>query len=391
MKALVLGLGRQARAVVYDLAKSERISSITGVDLEIDRARLHMNRLGGQKTRLHQMDASDLASLARLLDQDRPDVVICMLPPRLAFGAASVAVDASIPFVCSSYTGRMAELDEPARRNGVAVLPEMGMDPGIDLVLGRLALSELDTVWGLHSYAGGIPEPARAKDNPLGYKISWTFEGVLRSYKRPARLLRDGREMEIPGSRIFDPDHIHTLQVPSIGTLEAFPNGDALSYAKMYGMEDGSKDVGRFALRYPGHCQFWRVMSQLGMLEEEPLDRSDCKLSPLSFLVEHLSPKLQFQDDERDLVVARAKAWGFKQGVALRAAYDLIDYRDLETGLFAMNRTVGFSVSIGAQMLLTGEIPDRGVLTPVKHVPPRLFLDELRARGVDVTRTVEEE
>ena len=51
----------------------------------------------------------------------------------------------------------------------ITILPEMGMDPGIDLVLARLAVDELDTVYGLYSYGAGLPEPACAEANPLHF------------------------------------------------------------------------------------------------------------------------------------------------------------------------------------------------------------------------------
>jgi saccharopine dehydrogenase-like NADP-dependent oxidoreductase len=42
-----------------------------------------------------------------------------------------------------------------------------------------------------------------------------------------------------------------------------------------------------------------------------------------------------------------------------------VDRRDTETGLLAMQRTVGFTASIGAQLLLRGDIRARGLLSPV--------------------------
>jgi len=69
--------------------------------------------------------------------------------------------------------------------------------------------------------------------------------------------------------------------------------------------------------------------------------------------------------------------------------YDLIDYRDLETRLFAMNRTVGFTASIGALMILAGTITGTGVLSPVRHIPAHEFIEELKARGMRVDCTVE--
>ncbi len=51
------------------------------------------------------------------------------------------------------------------------------MDPGIDLVLLGEAVRSLDHVEEIISYGAGFPEP-EATDNPLKYKVTWTFEGV---------------------------------------------------------------------------------------------------------------------------------------------------------------------------------------------------------------------
>jgi len=62
----------------------------------------------------------------------------------------------------------------------------------------------------------------------------------------------------------------------------------------------------------------------------------------------------------------------------------MLDMRDLETGLFAMNRTVGYTASIVAQMMAKGEIEKKGFLTPVTDVPYRRFLEEISKRGIVV-------
>ena len=58
---------------------------------------------------------------------------------------------------------------------------------GLSLSLRRL----INPVTDLLSYGGGIPIP-EAADNPIRYKISWTFEGVLESYCREGRVIREG-------------------------------------------------------------------------------------------------------------------------------------------------------------------------------------------------------
>lgn len=390
MRVLVLGLGLQGKAVVHDLAGHEGLEEIVVADMDAAAARAHLERKGYARCRAVGLDAAREGELAALVREVAPQVTVCMLPPDFNHPVARAALTAGSHFVSSSYTGRVAELDAEARGRGRIVLPEMGMDPGIDLILGRLAVDALDEVHGLYSYGAGLPEPACAGDNPLHYKITWTFEGVLKAYKRPARVLQDGREVSIPGDRIFRPEHGHTVEVAGLGPLEAYPNGDAIHYIQVFNLGDKVRDMGRFALRYPGHRDFWSVMAALGFLDDAPVDVDGHPVTPRRFLVRHLTPRLQFADGERDLVVLRVKAWGLKEGRKRRVTYDLIDYRDLATGLFAMNRTVGYTAAIGARMILDGRVSRPGVLSPARDVPPQDLLAALKKRGMQVDQRIEE-
>ncbi|MFZ0614679.1 MAG: saccharopine dehydrogenase C-terminal domain-containing protein [Desulfobacterales bacterium] len=387
---LVLGLGLQGKAVVHDLEKGDLVSEIVVAELDVDAARGYLERKGYTRSRAVVLDASREEHVLKLIESVTPRIIISMLPADFNFPIARAALTAGCPFVSSSYAGRVAELDAEARAKGVTILPEMGMDPGIDLVLGRLAVDELDVVHGLYSYGTGLPEPACAGDNPLHYKITWTFDGVLKAYKRPARLLRSGQIVDIAGEDIFNEEHGHILEVNGLGPLEAYPNGDAIHYIQVFNLGPEVRDMGRFALRYPGHRRFWSKMAALGFLDDAPLTVNGTAISPRQFMVRHLTPKLQFAENERDLIVLRVTAWGVKDGRQRRVTYTLIDYRDLGTGLFAMNRAVGYTASIGARMILTGQITAAGVLSPTRDVPPRELLRELKARGMKIDHRVEE-
>ena len=389
MKALVFGIGLQGKAVIHDLEHSHAVSEIVAVDVEAGKAKTYIGARGYSKVRVVQLNASDQPALERLIREIRPRVLICMLPPDFQPALARAATNAGVSYVSSSYTGTLLELDGLAREKGVTILPEMGMDPGIDLILGRLAVDELDIVHGMRSYGAGLPAPDCAGDNPIHYKITWTFEGVLKAYMRPARFLREGKEVAIPGGEIFRSENGHTIEVPEVGVMDAYYNGDAIRYIDLFGLGPDLKEMGRFAMRWPGHNQFWNVMAELGFLDETTIRIGESKISPRRFIVEHLTPRLQFGDTERDMVVIRVEAWGLKNNKPLRVAYDLIDYRDLTTGFFAMNRTVGYTASIAAQLILAGKIQKTGVLTPVRDVPHRDVLRELEKRGMKIQRRLE--
>lgn len=390
MKAIVLGVGLQGKAVIHDLERSDLISRIYATDINLVDAKTYLDRMRYAKTRVVKLDVSREKDLAGKYSEMGVDVVICMLPIELALTAARAAMDASIPFVSSNYTYQLQELDALAKEKGIIILPEMGLDPGIDLVLGRLAVDELDQVHGLYSYGGGVPALECANDNPIRYKISWIFDRVLAVYTREARLVKDGRLHVIPGDEIFRPENVNEIEFPGIGKLEAYPNGDAERYVEIFGLDKELVEMGRFALRWPGHSKFWRKMVDLGLLDDTPISVGGTELSPRSFISQWLTPRLQYTDEQRDLALLRVEAWGIKEGRKVKVIYDLVDYRDLSTGLFAMNRTVGFTSSIGALMILAGGIAGAGVLSPVRHVPPHAFLKEVKARGMRVDYLVKE-
>jgi saccharopine dehydrogenase-like NADP-dependent oxidoreductase len=238
----------------------------------------------------------------------------------------------------------------------------------------------LDQVQGLYSYGGGVPEPSLKDANPLGYKISWSFEGVLKAYARDAVLIKDGVTVNIPGSDIFKPGNTHMVDIPTLGLMDAYLNGDAVTFVSAFGLDKTIRHMGRFALRWPGHCRFWNTMARLGLLAGESDD--SVPISPRDFLVKTLSPQLQYGSDEKDIVIIRVEAWGKKDGVGKRVIWDLIDSRDLETGLFAMNRTVGYTAAIAARMILSGKINTPGVLSPINDLPVEDFLKELEMVGI---------
>jgi saccharopine dehydrogenase-like NADP-dependent oxidoreductase len=379
MKVLVFGIGLQGRAVVHDLARSG--VEVLAADANEAAARSALGSLGCGTVPVLRAEVSDWQGAAQVIRDSGAGLVVCMVPPALQLAVARAALDSGAHFVSTSYAGEVGTLHEQARAKGLSLLPEIGLDPGIDLVMARAAVGALDQVHGLRMYGGGIPERAAA-GNPLGYKITWTFEGVLGAYRRAARLLRDGQAVSIDGESIFQAQNVATIELPETGALEAYPNGDALPYAGLLGLGEGLRELGRYALRWPGHSAWWRVMASLGFLRDEPIEVEGALVAPRKFVARLLEPQLQFGEGERDLAILRVHAWGTRQGRAHEVTLDLVDRRDLATGLFAMNRTVGYAASIGAQMLLRGELSTPGLLSPARDIPPEPFFAALRARGM---------
>jgi saccharopine dehydrogenase-like NADP-dependent oxidoreductase len=106
-------------------------------------------------------------------------------------------------------------------------------------------------------------------------------------------------------------------------------------------------------------------------------------------MVNLLAPQLQYGDDEKDLVAMLNVFEGLVDTVPMRMTAVLLIERDLDTGLMAMAKGVGYPASIVAQMLVRGDITARGVLTPTRHVPVPPFIAQLGERGIQVAVTEE--
>lgn len=384
MKILLLGTGLQGKAALHDLVNSPTVSQVTAADINYDDLNAFVSKLVTNKVTAVQLDVRDQSQVAELLGG--ADAVITLLPKDFRLEMAKIAVSKGVHFIETSYTmPEYEELGREAAAKGVTILPEFGLDPGIDLVLAGRAIKELDEVQELHAYGTGVPEP-QAADNPLKYKISWTFAGVLSAYQRPARMLKDGQVVELTPSEMFDEKYLHQVDVEDVGLMEAYFNGDAVKYLDILGIKGSTQTTGRYSLRWPGHSAFWQKMYDLEFLQDEPIQVGDARVSPRQFLHDLLSPQLQYRPDERDIAAIRIDVRGIKDGKRKRLIYQMVDWRDLETGFLAMQRTVGYTASIGAQMILRGDIQKRGLLEPGNDVPSDVLIAELEKRGIKISR-----
>jgi saccharopine dehydrogenase-like NADP-dependent oxidoreductase len=391
MRILVLGgAGLQGKAVLHDLSRSPQVKEVVSADMNLGPLATFEKFLDRDKTRLQVLDVTDEEALVSLM-RDHFDVVIDVLPAALIGIVAEAALKARVHLVNTMYGQQLPKgIHERSLEKGIALMPESGLDPGIDLILCGYGRRKMDEVCELHSYCGGIPEP-KAITNPLKYKISWTWQGVLSFYKTPARIMKDGQIIDIYAKDLHAEKWVETIDFPRLGPLELIPNGDAVIFAEHLGLLKTLTNTTRCSLRWPGHSVLWKKLIDLDLLSDEPVKGLSAEVTPYQIMVKHLEPRLQYNEGERDMVVMRIIIAGKKGGKQMKITYDMRDLRDLETGLFAMNRTVGYTASIVAQMIVNGEIKGRGLLTPIRDIPCKQFLTEINKRGIHFKEKIETE
>lgn len=399
---LQLGYGMQGKASLEDILENKSITKVMVADIS-DEIWALPEKLKDQRVEPVKLDMRDENSVLELMRKS--DVIIELLPGEYALPAAKLAAEAGVSLVSAMYLFNPGEqdetkkelqreeisrLNETAKSKGITILEEFGMDPGIDLVLGAKAVEELDEVKVFHSYGAGFPE-LEASSNPIRYKFTWSVIGVMRSYLRPARVIKGGKIVDIPADSMFEEDNMHFLKLPEFDSkLECFANGDSVTFSEIFRLDKTISSMGRYICRWPGTGAFWSLMAKSGFLSSTPIMTTSGEIAPASFCAALLGGQEQFRysEDERDVALIRSDVRGYKNGEPLRVVLQIIDKRDLKSGLTAMQRTVGFPMSIGAQMILDGRISQRGIVNPVS-VPFEPFIEELEKRGIAYTSMTE--
>ena len=300
MRVLVLGgCGIQGKTAVFDLAGTAAVERVICADVNLEAIKAISGFADMSKVRTESLNAGNSENLDRLFRQ--ADVTIDLLPRQFTETVCQAAIRAGVSVVNTNYAYPIAHLHEAARRAGVAILPECGLDPGIDLVLYGEARRRFDELNVINAYCGGFPERA-ACDNPLNYKVSWVFEGVLAATKRDGRIIRKGEVVDIPGTRQHDPAYVCQVDFPGLGTLEAIPNGDAVLFTDALGVTETIRETGRYSLRWPGWSAFWRPLKQLGFLSEDPVAGLPCPVSPYQMIDKLVGPQFQYLRYLKDLL-----------------------------------------------------------------------------------------
>ena len=315
MRILVLGVGKQGSILVRDLIRSSDVSEAVAGDADMKAVQKIMHEIPSEKLQAKQIDVTDHKKLLELT-KGGFDVVASALPWRYNIDVAKTAIEAKVDYVDLGSPPAIYKLDKAAKTAGITIVPSCGLEPGIDSILQGYGAKKLDRVEKLHSWCGGIPQKdTPAYQNPLHYKISWSWEGAIATSCGTAKILLNGEIVEV--EKLADPEIIR-LPEP-IGECEAFYTGAPLLLIEHLGLKD-VKEAWSKTVRWPGHCKIWKDLIDLGLTRTDlKLRIRGCKITPREFLIELGKRTLQYEEREGDLVVLRVDVVGGEDCLFIRA------------------------------------------------------------------------
>ncbi|MFH1936268.1 MAG: saccharopine dehydrogenase C-terminal domain-containing protein, partial [Bacteroidota bacterium] len=246
-KIIILGGGLIGGPMALDLAKD------SGLQVTVaDNNKEVLQKLAeGNAIKPLLMDLSFPEEVTRLVSSY--DLVISAVPGFMGFQTLKAVIEAGKHVVdIAFFIEDPFELDLLAKGKSVTAIMDCGVAPGMCNVLIGYADHQLDETEKVAYYVGGLPQ---VREWPYEYKAGFSPIDVIEEYTRPARLVENGRVVMKPA--LSDPE---LMNFAGIGTLEAF-NTDGLR-SLIHTIK--APDMKEKTLRYPGHIEKMRMLSDTG-------------------------------------------------------------------------------------------------------------------------------
>lgn len=436
---LVLGAGRSSPSLIKYLlqhAAAQNWQIIVG-DASKDAAQEKIGSLpNGIAIKFDIHD--DIQSKAAI---ENADVVVSLLPASLHPLVAKYCVRFNKHFMSASYVSdEMKALHSVAVKNGLLLLNECGLDPGIDHLSAMQIIDKIKanggTLTSFQSFTGGLITPETDPQNPWRYKFTWNPRNVVVAGQGTAKYLVGGKYKYIPYQRLFT----HTTPVEVSGVLyEGYPNRDSLTYLTTYGLGKIDTMV-RGTLRNAGYCRAWNIFVQLGCCDDtytmegvgemthrdfmnsflhfDPtltIEEKICKMlgialngeemqrlrwsglfskekiglsqgTPAQILEHILEKRWKLNPGDKDLIVMWHQFGYTVDGTQrnVTSHFTVTGENEIET---AMAKTVGLPLGIATKLLLEGKIRERGVVIPVQKEFYDPILADLSTMGISLIET----
>jgi saccharopine dehydrogenase (NAD+, L-lysine-forming) len=369
-KVTVLGgSGAVGSIAAETLASSGVFSEVVAADINIAAARKVAGKLKGSKASAVEFDADSPQSLRKAIGGSA--VVLNCVGPFYKYGPTilKTVIDARINYVdiCDDFdaTEKLLAMDDKAKKAGVSALIGMGSSPGVANVLVRFCadslLDQVEAVDIYHAHGGEkIEGPAVVKHRIHSMKINipMFLDGkftTVNLFDDSGKALEEETEFKDVGTyNVYGYPHPETITLPK--------------YLK------GVKRVTNLGLVLPpAYAELIKGMVRLGVTDEKPIEVQGHKIVPLEFAVAYILSQrerlLKEAKIDQPMGCLKIVVKGVKDGGKNTYIFSMSSRGQ------GMGEGTGIPAAIGAIIMGTGKITQKGVLTPEACVNPMDLLE----------------
>jgi saccharopine dehydrogenase-like NADP-dependent oxidoreductase len=409
MKVLVFGGGgKMGSTVAFDLLKNGEVREVGLADRSYSGLENARAWLKNPNVVIHHLDVSDKDELKALmghydvgvntLPDRRTSYLVADAAVRFGFNVVDILEEFHLRPDAHEVEGLVLPagmslndygdwIHETALANRVTFLDGLGFAPGMSNVTCGEGIRKLDVTESVIARVGGVPNKEAAAGHPLRYMITWAFSHVLREYVIKVLVMQNGQVVEVDAST--GREHFRFDKLGRNEELECAitPGMPSFIYTRPQLREFAEKTV-----RWPGHWEGVQTLKECGMLDLEQVDVGGVKVVPRDVLLASIEPRLRPEPGETDVCVMYNTVDGVKNGARTRVSYHLWDEADTAHGVSAMGRVTGYSAAIGAVMVGSGMIAEKGIVAPEDCIYGGnydYYIAELAKRNIKILETVE--
>lgn len=386
MKILVLGAGgRIGSAIVKDLMEidSHELTEVVAADISRERVARLAAEYDSAKLKLEQVDVADQTRLVELFSGS--DVVINSTVPagsipvdvlKAALKARANVIDLG---AWPEETEQSLALNDDFEQAGLTAIIGLGSSPGITNLVAKALVDKLDSVETIELSFG------YASLGTSTLPLAVPFEGALTEYIADPLVFRNGKFEKLPPQ-----SGLKNIEYPEpIGVRSSFYIGhpEILTFPRFF-QDKGIQNAWMRAGFTPDFSDKVNLLIDLGIISESPLKVKGAEVVPLDVLTACLNkfpPEAgEVVDYGCTMVIVRGEQAGVK-----REYTALMSNRPYQGLTNAQHRT-SHSPSIGARMIVKGEITKKGVFPPEAGVAPEPFFRELARRELEIEVSVKD-
>ncbi|WP_026575723.1 saccharopine dehydrogenase family protein [Bacillus sp. UNC438CL73TsuS30] len=376
-KIVVLGAtGTIGRVIVKDLVESG--ISVIAADLDVNRLE-ELKKWVDNKISIFPLNIKDEERTKEVLSQAR----VCVNATNYIFNIdvmkAAAAAGVSVLDLGGLFnrTKEQLKLDQEMADANILSIVGMGSDPGTSNIFSRYGVEHLDVAEEIHIRYGSTSS---------GVTFSFAVDTIIDEAINNALVVKNGKLSEIPPladeeytsfSEEIGAQKTYSIIHSELATLPvSFPSVKNITYKDTWDPETIEKI---------------KLLTSLGLLETGPVEIRGERVIPRQQTVSLLQTVLSANEKPvwgKDSLLVEVK--GIKNGNKASVRLEVVTGYQKEWNVSPTQYATAVPASIVAQMILNGEVAEKGVKPPEKCIDPMKFLAYLKQKNVEVSITYSE-
>lgn len=386
-KAMIIGCGGVASVAIHKCCQNSEVFTelclASRTKAKCDALRDKLAPTTATKIGTAQVDANNVAELTRLLEQERPDVVLNLALPYQDLSIMEACLAARVPYVDTAnyepedtakfeYKWQWA-YRERFEQAGITALLGSGFDPGVTGVFSAYALKhhfdEINYIDILDCNAGDHGYPFATNFNP---EINIREVSANGSYWEAGQWVETA-PMEI--KRVYN--------FPEVGEKDMY----LLHHEELESLAlnmPGIKRIRFFMTFGQSYLTHLKCLENVGMTSIKPIEFEGKQIVPLQFLKAVLPDPASLGPRTKGKTNIGCIFTGKKDGQTKHYyLYNVCDHEECykEVGSQAVAYTTGVPAMIGAMLVMQGVWNTPGVHN-IEEFDPDPFMDALNRWGL---------